>query len=80
MTANLAMACLVVGFIAGWLLRSVFIAAEISRMQERLQRKIDYWQRETARARSIADGLARQLAAHTGHLPDEHDWPQGDDH
>jgi hypothetical protein len=74
------MACLVTGFIAGWLLRSVFIMTEICRLQERMQRKINYWQRETARARSIADQLARQLAAHTGHLPDDQDWPQEDDH
>lgn len=76
MTADLAIGCLVVGFIVGWLLRSVFAMAEISRMQERMQRKISHWQRETARARSMADQLARQLAAHTGHLPGEQDWPE----
>ena len=76
MTAELAIACLVTGFIAGWLLRSAFVMAEISRMQERMQRKVNHWQRETARARSVAERLARQLAARTGHLPDEPDWPQ----
>ena len=79
MTADFAMACLVTGFIAGWLLRSVFVMAELSRLQERMQRKVSYWQRETARVRSIAEQLARQLAAHTGHFPDERDWPQEDD-
>jgi predicted exporter len=78
MTANLAVACLVTGFIAGWLLRSAFVIAEVSRLQERMQRKVAYWQRETARVRSIAEQLARQLVAHTGHFPDEHDWPQED--
>jgi hypothetical protein len=78
--ANLAIACLVTGFIAGWLLRSVFVMSEISRMQERMQRKINHWQRETTRARSIADQLARQLAAHTRRLPDNFDWQQEDDH
>ena len=76
MTGDLAMACLVTGFIAGWLVRSVFVMAEISRMQERMQRKVSHWQRETARARSIAEQLARQLAARTGHLSDGHDWSQ----
>ena len=79
MTANLAIGCLVIGFIIGWFLRSVVVMAEISRMQEHMQRKISYWQREAARARSIADHLARQLAAHTGRLPDEEDWPQESD-
>lgn len=76
MTAELAMACLVTGFIAGWLLRSAFVMAEISRMQERMQRKVSHWQRETARARAVSERLARQLAARTGHLPDEPDWSQ----
>ena len=80
MTADLALACLVSGFVAGWLLRSIFIVAELSRMHEQMQRKINHWQRETARARSIAEQLARQLAARTGHLPDDQDWPQEDDH
>jgi hypothetical protein len=78
MTANLAMACLVTGFIAGWLLRSVFVMSEMSRMQERMQRKVCHWQRETARARSMAEQLARRLAAHTGRLPDHLDWPEDD--
>jgi hypothetical protein len=79
-TADLAIACLVTGLIAGWFLRSIFVTSEISRMQELMQRKISYWQRETARVRSIADQLALQLAAHTGQLPDHLDWPQEDDH
>jgi hypothetical protein len=78
-TANLAMACLFTGFIAGWLLRSIFVMAEISRSQERMQRKVHYWQCETARARSMVAQLARQLAARTGHLPEEQDWPQEGD-
>jgi len=80
MTANLAIACLVTGFIVGWLLRSIFVMTEISRMQERMQRRISHWQRETARARSIADQLARRLAAHTGQLPEHLDWPPENDH
>jgi len=80
MTAGMALACLVTGLIAGWLLRSAFIRAEISRMRERMQQDVRYWRCETTRARSIADQLARQLAAHTGHLPTDPPWPQDDDH
>ena len=80
MTAGMALACLITGLIAGWLLRSAFIRAEISRMRERMQQEVNYWQHETTRARSIADQLARQLAAHTGHLPTDPGWPQEDHH
>ena len=71
MTASLAIACLATGSIAGWVLRSVFVDAEISRMQARMQRQIRRWQCETARARSRAEQLARQLAAHTGVIPEQ---------
>lgn len=80
MITGMAMACLITGSIAGWLLRSVFIRAEISRMRERMQQEVNHWRDETARAQSISDQLARQLAAHTGHLPDHPDWPQEGDH
>lgn len=79
MITGMAAACLVTGLIAGWLLRSVFIKAEISRIGERMQQEVNHWQRETARAQSISDQLARQLAAHTGHVPDNQDWSQEDD-
>jgi hypothetical protein len=78
-TAYLAIACLVIGFVAGWLLRSVVVVTEISRVQERMQRKVSHWQREAAHARSMADQLARQLAAHTGHLPEDPYLPEEDD-
>ena len=71
MTASLAMACLATGSIAGWVLRSVFVSGEISRVQARMQRKIRHWQCETAQAQSRAEQLARQLAAHTGVIPEE---------
>ena len=78
MITGMAVACLVTGLIGGWLLRSAFIGAEISRMLKRMQQEVNHWQRETARAQSISDQLARQLAAHTGHLPDGQDWSQED--
>jgi hypothetical protein len=77
-TAYLTMACLVIGFLVGWLLRSVFVVTEISRSQERMQRKVHYWQCEAARARSVAEHLTRQLIAR-GLTPDEQDVPPEDD-
>jgi hypothetical protein len=79
-TAGLALACLVTGSIAGWVLRSMFVEAEISRMQVRMQRQIRRWQCETARARAHAEHLARQLAARTGVLPEDLPlFPEDDD-
>jgi hypothetical protein len=63
MIAALSLACLVGGFFAGWLMRTIFVMAEISRSQERMQRKVHYWQSEAARARTISDQLARRLVA-----------------
>ncbi len=71
MTASVAIACLVTGCIIGWVLRSVFVEAEISRMQTRMQRQVRRWQCEAARARARAEQLARQLAARTGEIADE---------
>jgi len=79
-TTSMALACLITGLTAGWLLRSAFIRAEICRMRERMRQEVNHWKRETTRARSIADQLARQLAVHTGHLPTDPDWPQEEDH
>jgi uncharacterized membrane protein YciS (DUF1049 family) len=76
MTGILAIAALVAGLVTGWLIRSVFVMAEISRSQERMQRKVRYWQGEAAHARSVADQLARELATATrAGLPPE--WPPG---
>ncbi len=79
MTASLAIACLATGSIAGWVLRSVFVSAEVSHVQARMQRKVRHWQCETARARSRAEQLARQLAARTGVIPGEQAWSPEDD-
>ena len=79
MTASLAIACIATGSMVGWVLRSVFVSAEISRVQARMQRKVRHWQCETARARSRAEWLARQLAAHTGVIPEEQSSSSEDD-
>jgi hypothetical protein len=54
---------LVIGMSAGWLAAAVYTAAAISRCQQRMQRRVRYWQAETARARQAADRLARLRAA-----------------
>jgi hypothetical protein len=63
MIATLAAASLITGLIAGWLLRTVIIMAEISYRQEQMQKKVRYWQSETAYARAEAERLGRQLQA-----------------
>lgn len=78
MTAALATACLVTGIVTGWWLRMVIVTAEVSRSQERQQRKIRYWQSEAAHARRVARHLARQLAARAD-PPPEADEPQQED-
>jgi hypothetical protein len=54
----------VVGLFAGWLLLTTFAVAAISRAQERMQRKVRYWQAQTASARTEAERLAHLLEAH----------------
>ncbi|MGC1287506.1 MAG: hypothetical protein WA895_31680 [Streptosporangiaceae bacterium] len=59
-----AAAGLVIGLFLGWLLTTTFAVAAISRAQERMQRKVRYWQAQTARARTKAEQLADLLEAH----------------
>jgi hypothetical protein len=77
MTGVLALACFVSGFIAAWLLRTVYVMALISRSQERMQRKVHYWQDEAIHARTVAEQHIRLLAASTGGEPEPPDWPAG---
>jgi hypothetical protein len=63
-TALLEMAAAaVIGVLLGFALTATFAAAAMSRSQERMERKVRYWQAEAARAREIAERLARQLEA-----------------
>jgi hypothetical protein len=75
MIGVLALACLATGFIVAWLLRTIFGMAQISWSQERMQRKVRYWQGEAIYARAVAEQLIRQLAASTGREPEPPDWP-----
>lgn len=64
MTAALwIVAAAAIGGLLGFALTATYAAAAMSRSQERMERKVRYWQAETARAREIAERLARQLAA-----------------
>lgn len=62
MNLTFALSALVVGFIWGWLLRTIIVMAEISFSQERMQRKVRYWQSEAALARALARRLSRVVA------------------
>jgi hypothetical protein len=55
-------AALFTGLFVGCVLMAFYADAAISRAQERMQRKVRYWQAETARARRDAERLARRLA------------------
>jgi hypothetical protein len=76
MTGVLALGCFGTGFAVAWILRTVFQVAEMSWWQERMQRKIHYWQGQAVQARAVAEELIRQQAAITGHAPALPDWPQ----
>ena len=69
MSAALPLAAgFVVGLFFGWLLTTSVVLAAISRSQQRMQRKVLYWQARTAGARAEAERLTNLLEAH-GLLP-----------
>ena len=51
------------GTIGGWWLTMLVVTASISFSQERMERKVRYWQAETARAEEEAERLARAVIA-----------------
>jgi hypothetical protein len=79
MIGTVAIAFLVTGLIAGWLLRTAVLMSEVSRFQERMQKKVRYWQSEAIHARHQAERLASQLNA-LGYPPrDAYDEPEQDE-
>jgi hypothetical protein len=54
---------IIVGLLLGWCATMVITLAVVSRSQERMQRKVRYWQAETARAQAEADRLAGAAAS-----------------
>lgn len=75
MTGMLALGCFGSGFVIAWILRTAFKVAEMSWWQERMQRKVRYWQGQAIHARATAEMLNRQLADLTGRQPAVPDWP-----
>jgi len=57
-TGIVVVAGVIVGLFLGWCVTMVVMLALVSRSQERMQRKVRYWQAETARAQAEADRLA----------------------
>jgi uncharacterized membrane protein YciS (DUF1049 family) len=73
-TATVVAACFTTGLIAGWLVRTALVMAEVARSQERMQTKIRYWQSEAVHARHRAERLTcrlRALECPTDDLDDE---------
>jgi hypothetical protein len=68
-------AAFVIGLLIGWVLTVVYAVAAISRSQERMERKVRYWQGETAKARMEAERLARLMEAH-GVRPTPASWEE----
>lgn len=67
MITILALACFVTGFIVAWLARTIVVMALISRSQERMERKVRYWQGKAATAEEIVQQLT--LTASGGSEP-----------
>jgi hypothetical protein len=72
-TAISVVAGVIIGLFLGWCMTMVITFAMISRSPERMQRKVSYWQAETARAQAEADRLLGQVTPH-------HRMPPGPDH
>ncbi len=75
-TAVTAVFSVIMGLVLGWCITLVVTSASVAHSQERMQRKVRYWQAETARARAQADQLAREVAAREGLPSGPGDWPQ----
>jgi hypothetical protein len=74
-TGIVVVAGVFMGLFLGWCVTMVITLALVSRSQERMQRKVRYWQAETARAQAEADrlaGAATQRAMPPG--PGDESW------
>jgi hypothetical protein len=78
MIGVLTLGCFMTGFIVAWLLRTGYVAAQVSWAQEQMERKVRYWQGEAVHARAVAEHLLRQLEALTGRPAEPADWPGPD--
>jgi hypothetical protein len=62
-TVVIAVVSFLSGILGGWWLTMVIVTASISFSQERMERKVRYWQAETARAEAQAERLAGAVTA-----------------
>jgi hypothetical protein len=74
-TAATAVFSVIMGLVLGWCVTLIVTSASISHSQERMQRKVCFWQAETARARAEADRLARQATVREDLPSGPDDWP-----
>jgi membrane protein insertase Oxa1/YidC/SpoIIIJ len=79
MTPVWALSSFIAGLAMGWLAGAIFTTAQTTLWQKKMQRKLHYWQSETAYARARARHLASLLTAVITLLPPEiQDWQPGD--
>jgi uncharacterized membrane protein YciS (DUF1049 family) len=76
MTVAVMAVSLAVGFAVGWVLTMVLNSVAMSHSQERMERKVRYWQAETARARAKAERLARAVRLPEELPPEGGGWPE----
>jgi MFS superfamily sulfate permease-like transporter len=78
MIVGVVVASLAIGVFLGWVLAMFMASTAMSYSQERMQRKVRYWQAETARARTRARAERRaRIALGEGDFPsDTDDWEQ----
>jgi hypothetical protein len=65
-TGIVVVAGVIMGLFLGWCVTMVITLALVSCSQERMQRKVRYWQAETARAQAEAGRLAGAAARRHG--------------
>jgi uncharacterized membrane protein YciS (DUF1049 family) len=64
-----------IGLFLGWLLTTTVALAAMSRSQQRMQRKVRWWQARAASAQMEAERLAHLLEAH-GLQPPQGSWEE----
>lgn len=78
MIVGVAAVSLATGIFVGWVLAMFMASAAMSYSQERMQRKVRYWQAETARARTRAraERQTRITLGEGDFRSDTDDWQQ----
>lgn len=74
MIGFLALAAFVTGSMLGCIVYAVYTAAAVSRSQERMQRKVRYWQIAASSARTRAEQFNKEPAAYADREPETLEW------